>query len=173
MSHDDRPVTTTAAEPTGANTEAAPDTAQPVSGSGFGSGSGATKTPTDANTELAEERTDLAEERTAMAAERTLMAWVRTGLSMIAFGYAIYRFLLLMAFDAPAAVKDTGTARVVGLVLMGLGVLSTVAGLLEYRGVRRTLHFASRRYAVLIAALVAAFGAVLFIDTLLRSTGVT
>lgn len=167
MSNDDPPVAIPGAESSGSAAMSSPGS------DAAAAGSHSTQKSADTTTELAEERTDLAEERTAMAAERTLMAWVRTGLSMIAFGFAIYRFLLLMAFDAPAATKETGTARVVGLVLMGLGVLATVAGLLEYRGVRRTLHFASRRYAVLIAALVAAFGTVLFIDTLLRSTGVS
>jgi putative membrane protein len=122
-------------------------------------------------TELAEERTDLAEERTAMAAERTLMAWVRTALAMIAFGFTIYRFLLVIAYETPGAGSEVTATRAVSLVLMGLGVLAAVAGLLEYRSTRRALKFGSRYYAVVIGVLVAVFGAVLFIDTLLRTGG--
>jgi putative membrane protein len=120
-------------------------------------------------TELAEERTGLAEQRTAMAAERTLMAWVRTALAMIAFGFTIYRFLLVFAYEAPGAADEVTATRAVSLVLMGLGVLAAVAGLLEYRSTRRSLELPRRTYAVVIGVLVGVFGTVLFVDTLLHS----
>jgi putative membrane protein len=120
-------------------------------------------------TELAEERTGLAEQRTAMAAERTLMAWVRTALAMIAFGFTIYRFLLVFAYEAPDAADEVTATRAVSLVLMGLGVLAAIAGLLEYRSTRRTLRLPRSTYAVVIGVLVGVFGTVLFIDTLLHN----
>jgi putative membrane protein len=99
------------------------------------------------------------------------MAWVRTALAMIAFGFTIYRFVVVLAYEAPGAASEVTTTRVVSLVLMGLGVLAAVAGLLEYRSIRRTLKFANRVYAVVIAVLVGVLGTVLFLDTLLRASG--
>jgi putative membrane protein len=122
-------------------------------------------------TELAEARTDLALDRTGMAAERTLMAWVRTALAMIAFGFTIYRFVLVLTYEAPKAESQVTAIRPVSLVLMGLGVLAAVAGLLEYRSIHKTLRFTGRYYAVVLGVLVAAFGLVLFLDTLLRANG--
>ncbi len=115
--------------------------------------------------DLAEERTELAALRTAMAASRSLMAWVRTALSMIGFGFTLYK--VLQGFGdtiRPAAARNGG------LFLIGLGTVAVLFGWLEYwqvaREMRRHHGQALRRFPLLLAALVALLGILLFLDAL-------
>lgn len=115
--------------------------------------------------ELAQDRTQLAVDRTLMAASRSLMAWVRTGLSMIGFGFTIYKFL-----KAEAQNVSFGEPRTVGLFLIGLGIVSIIFGIIEYRqsvGVlRRNYGSKFRKYPLIMAASVGGLGLALLIDAL-------
>jgi putative membrane protein len=82
--------------------------------------------------EPARGRIDLGLDRTIMAADRTLMAWVRTALSMISFGFTIYKFLESVR-TKELAERPEGP-RNVGLVLIGMGVISLLLASLQYIG---------------------------------------
>jgi putative membrane protein len=72
--------------------------------------------------------------RTRMALQTTLAAWVRTATSLIGFGFVIVQFLehtglVVMGGNA----KSVHLARVIGLVLIGAGSLTTAIAMWEYR----------------------------------------
>jgi putative membrane protein len=119
--------------------------------------------------EMAAERTDLATIRTLMGADRTLMAWVRTALAMISFGFTLYKFLEGMRASGEATVR--ASPRAIGLFLVGLGTLSMLAGLLEYRQTLLDLGVtkrAIRRPAFAIALIMAAMGTLMFVSVIVR-----
>lgn len=66
--------------------------------------------------------------RTRMALERTQMAWVRTGVSLIAFGFTVYQVLERLPNRAHAT-----SARDLGLILIGTGILAMLVAILDYR----------------------------------------
>lgn len=83
-------------------------------------------------TDLAEYRTTLAVQRTLMGADRSLMAWIRTALAMVSFGFTIYK--ILEGFAASGAnLGGVSQPRVVGMFLVGVGTVSIVLGIVEYR----------------------------------------
>jgi putative membrane protein len=121
--------------------------------------------------DLAEERTDLAARRTVMAADRSLMAWIRTALSMIGFGFTIYK--LLQNFEESGAhFRHLETPRIIGLFLTGLGVLSMVMGTVEYwqtlKDLRQLQRFRIWRPSFVIALIMSAMGAFLFVSIIYR-----
>ena len=84
-------------------------------------------TPTNAATELAQERT-------RQAADRTLMAWVRTSLSLIGFGFGIakYRDILLKAGFIQRPPEEFNTTLIFGLSFISLGVFGLLAAVLQH-----------------------------------------
>lgn len=90
--------------------------------------------------ELAVDRTDLAVERTVMAANRSLMAWIRTSLSLISFGFTIYKFLQAATKDSGTAILTVPDPRRIGLMLIAIGTLSSIAGAIEYFGTVKRLN---------------------------------
>lgn len=79
-------------------------------------------------------QTHLAWLRTRMALQNTLAAWVRTATSLIGFGFAIVQFLdYLGRMEGSGASNAPHLGRIVGLVLIGAGSLTTLIGLWEYR----------------------------------------
>lgn len=116
--------------------------------------------------ELAMDRTDLAAMRTMMAAERSLMAWNRTALSMIGFGFTLYK--VLDAFQqAGGLLPREHTPRNAGMILIALGVSSMVMGIIEYwaslKGLREIKYYSYWRPSFVIALVMAAVGAMLFV----------
>jgi putative membrane protein len=76
-----------------------------------------------------------------MALENTLAAWVRTATSLIGFGFAIVQFLERFGqVESGGAAKDPHFARLVGLVLIGAGSLTTIVAIWEYRMVTKYLE---------------------------------
>jgi len=121
--------------------------------------------------ELAEDRTDMAVSRTLMAADRTLMAWVRTSLSLSSFGFTIYKVLQGLAksgFDMPR----TGTPKLVGLFLTGMGTLAIVMGIVEYaHAIRELRAFKDIKVwsaVFVMALLMAVLGITLFVNVYSR-----
>lgn len=72
--------------------------------------------------------------RTRMALQTTLAAWVRTATSLIGFGFAIVQFLEHFGhLEIGGAPKASHLARIVGLVLISAGSLTTAIATWEYR----------------------------------------
>jgi putative membrane protein len=130
-------------------------------------------TPKDAN--------EMAVERTLMAADRSLMAWVRTGLSLISFGFTIYKFLDIQDKQLAAMGKTlmaVSSPKVVGLLMIGLGILSLVLGTIEnlaifksYRQFYKTIRHP--RYSLFITGVITTIGIVLFIGIIFNLSGLS
>jgi putative membrane protein len=73
--------------------------------------------------------------RVYFAAERTVLAWLRTGIAVMAFGFVVARFglflRLLLAQGAPEA--GHRVSPYLGAALVGLGVLATAGGAIQYQ----------------------------------------
>jgi len=86
------------------------------------------------NASAANTQTHLAWLRTRMALQTTLAAWVRTATSLIGFGFAIVQFLDHFGrLESGGAPKATQLARIVGLVLISAGSVTTAIATWEYR----------------------------------------
>lgn len=79
--------------------------------------------------------------RVLFAAERTLLAWNRTSLALMAFGFVIERFgLLVSIFLAEQAERlKNGISFWVGIAFVMLGAYVSVAAVVQYRRVLKTL----------------------------------
>ena len=73
--------------------------------------------------------------RTMLALQRTLMAAVRTSVSLIGFGFTVAQFFDKIRDQLPGNMRDltADTARNLGLVLIGAGVVSLGMFLWQYR----------------------------------------
>ncbi|MEA3133663.1 MAG: putative rane protein [Gammaproteobacteria bacterium] len=79
-------------------------------------------------------QTHLAWLRTRMALQTTLASWVRTATSLIGFGFAIVQFLEHFGpMESGGAPKAPHLARIVGLILISAGTLTTAIATWEYR----------------------------------------
>jgi len=87
-----------------------------------------------------------ADRRVYFAAERTLLAWVRTGIAIMAFGFVVARFgLFLRLLPAQAGTAPApGISPYLGAALVGLGVIATGAGAVQYRQFCQHLPLAER-----------------------------
>ena len=128
----------------------------------------------------AKDNTDMAVERTIMAADRSQMAWVRTGLSLISFGFTLYKFLdvqrqQLAAMGKP--VSEISSPKVVGLLMIGIGILSLVFGTIEYitttRVYRKRYRFSRPQYSLFIAGIITIIGIVLFVGIVFQFSGIS
>ena len=80
------------------------------------------------------DQTKLALERTYLAYERTLMAWVRTSTSLITFGFTLYKFFyFLRELDPTKYTAQILGARIYGLIMIGIGVLSLVSATFQHQ----------------------------------------
>ncbi|MFH0781160.1 MAG: DUF202 domain-containing protein [Pseudomonadota bacterium] len=105
--------------------------------------------------------------RVFFAAERTLLAWTRTSLTLMAFGFVVERFGLFVHMLIPqhSELVQRGLSFWIGFSFIMLGVLSSVAAVLQYRKVLKTLqpteiptdYFAN--FGSLIGLVVAGLGA--------------
>jgi putative membrane protein len=126
---------------------------------------------TESSGELALDRTDMAASRTLMAADRTLMAWVRTSLSLNSFGFTIYKVLQGFA-QSGISLPHSGTPRIVGLFMTGMGTIAMVMGTIEYAQALRDLHaykdIKLMRPAFIMAVLMSVMGVSLFFSIFTR-----
>jgi putative membrane protein len=83
----------------------------------------------------------LTDPRVFFAAERTLLAWTRTSLTLMAFGFVVERFGLFLAALLPrhGEILQQGLSFWIGLSFIILGAFSSVAAVVQYRRVLRTL----------------------------------
>jgi putative membrane protein len=116
-------------------------------------------------------RVQLAFERTFLAYERTRIAWVRTALALISFGFAIAKVLQYLR-EQQGETATLISPRAVGLVMIGIGLLSLV---LADRQERRALKVLRERcpelptpIAGVIAVLIALLGVLALVGAILR-----
>ena len=113
--------------------------------------------------------------RVYFAAERTMLAWLRTGVAIMAFGFVAARFgLFLRLLHARA---DWGASHTVsdylGTALVGLGIIATAGGAVQYQRFYRTLspgerpRTASPRFVLGLSWALVVIGAVLAIVLLI------
>jgi putative membrane protein len=126
------------------------------------------QTPAVSSNVLAQQRTGMAVSRTVMAGSRSLMAWVRTGLSMIGFGFTLYKFL--QSFQEQLV--HPNAPRNVGLLLIGLGTISVLAGCAEYIHtmlmLRQEHGTPIKKFPLVFAGVIGAIGVLLFVSIILR-----
>jgi putative membrane protein len=112
-------------------------------------------------------------ERTWMAHERTLMAWVRTATSMISFGFTVYKFFQYeQEGHGGGHARGIFTPRDFAIFLVSIGLVALVLATITYqRDIKElTKNFSTPHHslAVPVAALVALFGIVVLIATILH-----
>jgi putative membrane protein len=107
------------------------------------------------------------------------MAWVRTGLSLISFGFTIYKFLDYSRQQLVSVGKDLSgisSPKLVGLLLIAMGILSLVFGTIEnistIRALRGRFSVRRKKYALLMALMVTVFGLILFLGITLQVRGI-
>jgi putative membrane protein len=105
---------------------------------------------------------------------------LRTGLSLISFGFTIYKFLDIQNAQLKAMGKslpDISSPKVVGLVMIGIGILSLVLGIIEYVttvGVlQKRYHLKRPAYSLIVSGLIALIGIILFIGITFKLTGLS
>jgi putative membrane protein len=101
--------------------------------------------------------------RDHLANERTLLAWQRTALALLALGFLVDRF----AFQGE---RGSIAGSAVGLALIGVGALASVAGTYRYLRTERDIDQATYRPASLAHLLLTGamvVGAVLLVVLLL------
>ena len=123
--------------------------------------------------------TELAVDRTVKAADRSLMAWIRTGLSLISFGFTIYKFLEYSKEQLVANGKTLSKVAdpiLVGLMLIGMGILSLVFGIIEnyytITELQDSFSIKRKQYALFMAVLISLFGIFIFLGILFDIKGI-
>lgn len=85
--------------------------------------------------------------RVYFAAERTFLAWIRTGLGLMGIGFAVSRFgLFLRELSSGAShlpPRTTGLSLWSGIILVGLGVVVTLASVVRHLQLVRELRTGS------------------------------
>jgi uncharacterized membrane protein YidH (DUF202 family) len=137
-----------------------------------------------ARSQMSADRSEMSEVRSYHNAERTLAVWVRTALTLMVVGLAIDRFGLLfhrVPGTAPAGsahdvlLNTASTWTCLALIALGvLMVLATGARFLAYARTWSRLHQFPAHHgpylAPFFALMVALFGVVLLVITLLAAT---
>ena len=83
--------------------------------------------------------------RSRMSAERTMMAYSRAAITFIGLGFTIYETFTFPNTLAGLPKVDPGTARWLGISLVGAAIIVIIAGLWEYRDFLKDLY--DRAYA--------------------------
>lgn len=86
--------------------------------------------------------------RIYFAAERTVLAWLRTGIAVMAFGFVVARFGLFLRLLAQAAPEGGHSmSAYLGAALVGIGVVATCGGALQYQRFVGSLSPMDRPYS--------------------------
>jgi putative membrane protein len=88
----------------------------------------------------AKQAPDLNVERTRLAHERTMMAWIRTALSLIGFGFTLYTLARTLGDQAPAAGGGWISPRVLGTIMISMGLATLLMATLQHRASMKQLR---------------------------------
>jgi putative membrane protein len=107
--------------------------------------------------------------RVYFAAERTILAWLRTGITIMAFGFVVARFGLFLRLLHASGDPDVGhgMSSYLGAALVGLGIVATAGGAVQFQQFCRTLtpaempRSASPRFVLALSWTLAVMGAAL------------
>lgn|SRR5690606_16868709 len=109
--------------------------------------------------------------------ERTLLAWIRTGIGIMIFGFVVVRFSLSINPGSEEVItngdiKAMDMSTAIGVGLVALGALATVASYIHYRFTIRKLERGEYNHSVLLGTLVTAAVLLLSIVLILYMLGV-
>lgn len=101
-----------------------------------------------------------------------MLAWLRTGVTVMGFGFVVARFgLFLRLMAAQTGVASTHTlSPYLGAGLVGLGVIATAGGAIQYHRFVAALptderrRFANTRFVLFLAICLVALGFILGIE---------
>lgn len=119
-----------------------------------------------------DESGELSRLRTRAALDRTLLAWIRTAFALQGFGFALATYVA--KWISSGALRDVRPSLPInlGLTLVAAGVLSVLAGTVEYRRSLHTLglvsHVPRLSLVFILASLMVAIGALVFVGPLLK-----
>lgn len=79
-----------------------------------------------------------------LANERTFLAWIRTSIAIMGFGFVVVKFSMFVRqiavmLDGPALPQPKGYSATIGIILVGLGALTSILAFLNYRKVKRQI----------------------------------
>ncbi len=107
-----------------------------------------------------------------LANERTFLAWVRTGIGIMAFGFVVVKFSLfvkqismILNKEHTVEIHHTGYSAIVGIILVGVGVLTILLSYFRYRFTNNELDKGSYTHSSLFITLLTS--AIFFISILL------
>lgn len=83
---------------------------------------------------------DLPSIQTALALDRTLLAWIRTALTFIGFGFTLAKFVHDLISKGMLAGVQPWYPRQLGFALIGLGLVTLIAGGLEHYSLRKRIY---------------------------------
>ena len=128
--------------------------------------------PTNAVTLMSQAPQFPVDPRIYLAAERTFLAWIRTGLACMGFGFVVARFGLFMrelVLSNPTVAhhSSTGVSLPVGIALIGIGILVTIAAAVRHHRYIQAIERACFQqefgvgFGVVVAVLLALFGLIM------------
>jgi putative membrane protein len=112
--------------------------------------------------------TRLAYERTYLAQERTLIGWVRTALSLISFGFAIAKVFEFLHEKQGARAPLLGP-RAVAIIMIATGLVALALATVQHRRALKVMREHCPDLPPSLAAVLAAFIALLGILALLSA----
>jgi putative membrane protein len=80
-----------------------------------------------------------------LANERTFLAWIRTSIGIMAFGFVVVKFSLFikqisLLLGKEATIQRHGYSAFIGVMLVGVGALTTFLSYLNYARIKQQLN---------------------------------
>ncbi|HRP57031.1 DUF202 domain-containing protein [Agriterribacter sp.] len=87
-----------------------------------------------------------------LANERTFLAWIRTAIGIMAFGFVVVKFSLFVTQIAaltgkPAGSASSGISAAVGIMLVTVGLLTTILSFIRYLHTGRQITRGSYKHS--------------------------
>jgi putative membrane protein len=97
-----------------------------------------------------------------LANERTFLAWIRTSIGIMAFGFVVVKFSLFvkqisMIIGKGNALPNRGYSAIVGIILVTVGMVTSVLSYIRYRQTARQLKEGNYTHSSLLITVLTAF----------------